>query len=109
MTPSARDGGSLRFAKMPVDDTPMPSHARPDDTSEDAHRVQGEIYAKMGGAARLAAAFALSETVKHLALAGIRHRHPNYTDEQVFHAWTRLKLGDDLVRAVWPSRALVDP
>lgn len=85
------------------------SPALPADTTADAHRVQGEIYAKMGGAARLAIAFQLGETVKRLAIAGIRHRHPHYTDDQVFSAWARLKLGDALVRAAWPHRELVDP
>jgi len=47
--------------------------------------------------------------VKRLACAGIRHRHPHYTDDQVFHAWARLKLGDALTRAAWPDRELVDP
>lgn len=83
--------------------------AIPDDTTTDAHRVQGGIYARMGGAARLSVAFELSETVKQLACAGIRHRHPQYTEEQVFRAWARLKLGDALARAAWPDRELVDP
>ncbi len=87
----------------------MRNPAIPLDTSTDAHRVQAEIYGRMGGAARVAVAFELSETVRQLTCAGIRRRHPQYSDEQVFHAWTRLKLGDALVRAVWPDRELVDP
>jgi hypothetical protein len=87
----------------------MRNLAVPDDTSADAHRVQHEIYMRMGGTARLGVAFELSETVKQIACAGIRHRHPEYTDDQVFQAWARLKLGDALVRAVWPHRELVDP
>lgn len=87
----------------------MRNPAIPDDTSIAAHRVQGEIYARMGGTARVALAFELTEMVKQLACAGIRQRHPHYSDDQVFHAWTRLKLGDALVRAVWPDRELVDP
>jgi hypothetical protein len=87
----------------------IPNPAIPDDTTADAHRVQGLIYAKMGGAARLQVAFELGETVRQLALAGIRRRHPHYSDEQIFHAWARLNLGDALVRAVWPDRDLVDP
>lgn len=81
----------------------------PLDTTADAHRLQGEIYRRMGGAARVSIAYQLTETVRRLAMAGIRARHPAYTDEQVFQAWARLKLGDDLVRAVWPDRSLVDP
>lgn len=87
----------------------MRSPAIPDDTTAEAHRVQGEIYMRMGGTARVATAFQLSETVKHLACAGIRGRHPHYTAEQVFRAWARLKLGDELTHAAWPGRELVDP
>ena len=87
----------------------MRSPALPHDTDADAHRVQRDIYMKMGGTARVAVAFELSEAVKQLACAGIRHRHPDYSDAQVFQAWARLKLGDALVRAVWPHRELVDP
>jgi len=63
----------------------------------------------MSGAERLAVAFQLTETVRRLALAGIRSRHPDYDDVQVLQAWARLRLGDDLVRAIWPDRPLVDP
>ena len=81
----------------------------PLDTTAEAHRLQGEIYRRMGGAARLSIAFQLTDTVRRLALAGVRARHPDYTDEQVFRAWARLNLGDDTVRAMWPNRSLVDP
>jgi hypothetical protein len=81
----------------------------PHDTTVDAHQVQVEVYSRMGGAARVAAAFELNEIVEHLSCDGIRRRHGHYTDEQVWRAWTRLKLGDALVRAVWPDRELVDP
>ncbi len=81
----------------------------PFDTTLDAHRLQAEIYRRMGPAARVAAAFRLSDAVKRIAIAGIQRRHPEYTEEQVFRAWSRLRLGDDLVRAVWPGRPLVDP
>lgn len=81
----------------------------PADTTEEAHRLQGEIYRRMGGAARLNVAFRLTETVRQLSQAGIRQRHPGYTDEQVFHAWARLTLGDALYCEVWPDRELLQP
>jgi hypothetical protein len=40
---------------------------------------------------------------------GIRRRHPEYTDEQVRMALLRLLHGDELLRTVWPDRALVQP
>ena len=81
----------------------------PADTTEEAHRLQGEIYRRMGGAARLSVAFRLTETVRQISQAGIRQRHPDYTDEQVFHAWARLTLGDALYCEVWPDRELLKP
>lgn len=83
--------------------------ALPADTSLDAHRVQNEIYAQMGGTARVAIAFRLTEMLGKVTCAGIRRRHPHYSDAQVTRAWARLRLGDALVRAVWPHHELVDP
>ncbi len=81
----------------------------PLDTSEETHRLQRDIYLKMGGAARAAIGFRLSETIRNLAMAGIRRRHPGYTNEEILRAWARLTLGDDLCRAVWPGQPLVEP
>jgi len=81
----------------------------PLDTSDDTHRRQRDIYLQMGGTARAAIAFQLSDTIRNLAMAGIRRRHPGYTNEELLRAWARLTLGDDLCRAAWPGRALVEP
>jgi len=70
------------------------------DTDRKAFEVQGDIYARIGGAARADIAFRLTDAVRRITQAGIRHRHPEYSNEQVFQAWARLKLGDDLTRAV---------
>jgi hypothetical protein len=71
--------------------------------------VQRQIYQRLGAGARMAIAFRLSAAVGRLAIAGIRHRHPDYTDDQVRQAFARLRLGDEVVRTIWPERALVDP
>jgi hypothetical protein len=63
----------------------------------------------MGAAERMAIAFRLSDAVRRLAISGIRHRHPDYTEAQVQQAFARLRLGDALARATWPDRPLVDP
>jgi hypothetical protein len=81
----------------------------PEDTDLAAHEVQRRIYSQLGGKGRTAIAFRLTDAVRRLALAGIRQRHPDYTEAQVQQAFARLRLGDDLVRAIWPDRALVDP
>jgi predicted ArsR family transcriptional regulator len=79
------------------------------DTSADAHRVQIEAYRRMGGAGRVAAMFRLNERARNLAMAGIRHRHPEYDETRQRLAFARLVLGDELVRKVWPDRDLVEP
>jgi hypothetical protein len=93
---------------MAADDR-LPGGTIPLDTSAAAHRVQRDLYIRMGGAARLAIVFQLNETIRNLAMAGIRRRHPDYTTEEVSRAYARLTLGDDLCRAVWPARPLVEP
>lgn len=82
---------------------------RPADTTPEAWAAQAEALRRMGGRARTAIMFRLNEQARELALAGIRARHPGYTEDQVRQAWFRLKLGDELTREVWPDRELVDP
>jgi hypothetical protein len=84
-------------------------HGIPADTDAAVHQLQRQIYLRLGATERLAIAFRLSDAVKRLAISGIRHRHPDYTEGQVQQAFARLRLGDELVRAIWPDRALVDP
>jgi hypothetical protein len=88
-------------------------HARrldiPSDTDADAHGIQREIYRHMGGQGRVAVAFRLTDAVRRLSMAGVRARHPDYTEAQVRQAYARLRLGDALVRTVWPDQPLVDP
>jgi hypothetical protein len=76
----------------------------PDDTSPDAHRVQRDVYLRLGGRGRLALMFRLNDEVRRLAMAGIRARHPDYTDAEAFEAHMRLVLGDALAEAIWRHR-----
>jgi hypothetical protein len=87
----------------------MPAPSVPLDTAPAAHEFQRQIYMRLGPRERQATMFRLNAAVRQLAMAGIRARHPEYDDEQVLRAHARLILGDDLVRAVWPNRELVDP
>jgi len=83
--------------------------AIPPDTTPAAHRYQTEVYLRIGGPGRVDAMFRLTESTRRLAQAGIRARHPHYSDAEVDQAYARMMLGDALVRAVWPDRNLVDP
>ncbi len=85
------------FPRMPMDTTP------------EAYAVQIEAYRRMSGKERTAVAFRLNELARETAVAGIRARHPDYGEEQARLALFRLIFGDELTRAVWPGRDLVDP
>ena len=81
----------------------------PADTTPEAHRLQGRIYREMGGARRVAIAFELSDLTRRLTEAGIRRRHPEYSDREILLARARITLGDELTRAAWPDHPLVEP
>lgn len=81
----------------------------PNDTAPDAWAVQREIYQRVGGRGRVEIMFSRIATVRRLAVAGIRARHPEYDDELVRRAYARLMLGDALAAALWPGCDLVDP
>ena len=86
-----------------------PPRSRSADTDADSNAVQIEAYRRMGGPARVAVMFRLGESTRRWSMAGIRRRHPEYDEVDVRLALARLILGDELVRAAWPGRALVDP
>jgi hypothetical protein len=58
------------------------------DTSPDAAAVQEAAYRRAGPAGRLRIALELSDLVRALAAAGVRKRHPEYTEAEVFEALT---------------------
>ena len=85
----------------------MRSLALPADTTIEAARVQMAIWERLGAAGRAALALRMSEDVRRLSEAGVRHRHPDFSDEQVRLATIRLRLGDDLFRAAYAKAELV--
>jgi hypothetical protein len=56
------------------------------DTSVEAARVQTEIHRALGGPRRLELACQMSETVRELARARIRSKHPEF-DESATRDW----------------------
>jgi hypothetical protein len=81
----------------------------PADTSPEAYRVQIEFLRRMGGPARSAVAFRLTDMARRNALAGIRERHPEYDEAQVRSELCRLRLGDALWRLLWPGQERPPP
>ncbi len=82
---------------------------RPADTSSESHAVQIAIYRRLGPSRRVEIAARLSAETRELTRAGIRARHPEYSDAEVEIAGRRLWLGDDLFRRAWPKSPLVEP
>ena len=62
------------------------------DTSPEAERVQIEIWRRMTPAEKFAVFAALQRDVELLAEAGIRRRHPDATDREVFLRRVALNL-----------------
>jgi len=50
---------------------------------------------------RLQMALQMSDDIMVLAAAGVRRRHPEYTDEQVRLALIRMRLGERLFHEVY--------
>jgi hypothetical protein len=81
----------------------------PDDTTLEAAAVQLEAWRRLGPEGRVELAARLSDEIRQVALTGICHRHPHYSESAAFRALLRLVLGDALVRALWPDDPLIDP
>jgi len=75
----------------------------PHDTSLDAFRVQMECYRRMSPQQRLEQTLQWSEEVREFGRAGIRLRHPDYSEREVQLASIRLRLGDELFAQVYPG------
>jgi 5-keto 4-deoxyuronate isomerase len=74
---------------MAVTDTPL--HVR--------RRLVG-IYASMTGAERVVHAMEMAEEAKAIAMAGIRARHPEWSDAEAGVEWLRLLHGDEIADRV---------
>jgi hypothetical protein len=73
------------------------------DTTPEADRVQIEIFRRMAPEQRLKQALELTEFARALSAAGVRSRHPGYSDHQVHMAVIKLTLGDEVFQRVYPD------
>ena len=69
-------------------------------TPPHVRRRLSEIFASMTGAERVALAVEMAEEAKAVAVAGIRSRHPEWSDSQVSGEWVRLLHGDAIADRV---------
>ena len=73
------------------------------DTRAEARAVQLIAYRAMGPARRLAAAFEMSQEARQIAVAGMRARHPDWSDAAIEHAVVELMLGRRLAQLIEPA------
>ncbi|RLE30317.1 hypothetical protein DRJ54_02945 [Candidatus Acetothermia bacterium] len=58
---------------------------------------------------RLQRGLELAELVRALLAAGVRARHPEYSEEEVRLAVIRIVLGEKLFRAAYPHAGHIEP
>ncbi len=63
------------------------------DTTPQAEAIQLELYRAAGPAGRVRIAVDLSEAVRQTALAGIRRRHPEFSEDEVADAFLKVMYG----------------
>jgi hypothetical protein len=67
----------------------MPAH----DTTPRAAAIQLQLYREAGPSRRAQIAAELSDAVRETALAGIRRRHPDYSERDVALSFLRMVYG----------------
>jgi len=71
------------------------------DTHPKIEQIQIELIQRMTTWKKFAIVDGLNETVKTLAVSGIKQRHPNATPQQVHRMLAELMLGAELARKVY--------
>jgi len=74
------------------------------DTSAEAHTAQRQALRRLGGAARVEMAFAMTREARQIAIDGILSRHPELSREQARHVLLRRLLGEELWSAAYGHR-----
>lgn len=71
------------------------------DTDPRIEQMQIELIRGMPTWRKMSIVDGLNETVKHLALTGIKQRNPTATPEQIHRMLADLMLGEELARKVY--------
>lgn len=67
---------------------------RPRDTSEKVAALAAELNRSVGPGRRFAQAMELTDLLRQMARAGLKSRHPEYSDEEIARALTLQFYGD---------------
>ena len=81
----------------------MKSYILPKDTTIEAMSIRFNILKKLGITGRVKMVIDLSDGLRSIIEAGVRHRHPEYGDELVKLAVLRIMLGEDLFSQLKPD------
>ncbi|OHB64911.1 MAG: hypothetical protein A2Y77_03930 [Planctomycetes bacterium RBG_13_62_9] len=71
------------------------------DTSPEARRVQCELYRRMSPARKFQLLFDMYEMGRQLAMTGLRMRHPQASEQEIWRLWARQHLGEELFEEVY--------
>jgi len=74
-------------------------------TASEALRAQYDLYRGMSGARKLELVFDTCRTGRELALAGLKMRHPDASEEELWRRWARRHLGTELFEAAYGAGA----
>lgn len=79
------------------------------DTTDAAFELQLMAYRAMSPNDRLAIGVAMSDEIRALTKAGIRDRHPEFTDAQLADALAEIMLGPELAEKIGRTRPATTP
>lgn len=82
---------------------------RPRDTTPEAYEAQLAILRRMTLEERMLLTLELMDDGFELARDGIRMRHPEYSEREVFLAHVRLLYGDELYAKAWRGEPRLAP
>lgn len=71
------------------------------DTSKQSDAAVTQLYRKMTTAKKAELLFDAMRMGQQLAMAGLRQRHPDADEQQIWHLWARQHLGAKLYEEVY--------
>lgn len=74
------------------------------DTSKESADIVTEIYRKMSPSKKLGLIFRAMHTGQRLAMAGLRQRHPEAGEQEIWHLWAKQHLGEELYHEVYGDK-----
>lgn len=86
----------------------MDAHATSLDTSAEADRVLVEKWRAMSPGQRLNLALSMSQSVRALAIAGVRQRYPDASPREQLLRLALAIHGQELATAAYPEIVLLD-